>query len=113
MTSTLEAIDDANFEREVLGSSTPYLLTFSAAWCAPCRALQPILEELAREYRGQLRIGKLDIDESQIIAPQLGVRGAPTLILFQNGKVQARQLGLVPKRTLLKLLGLSPVHASV
>jgi thioredoxin 1 len=104
MASILEPIDDLNFETEVLGSNLPYLLDFSASWCAPCRALQPILETLAAEQRGRLRIGKLDIDASPGIADRLGVRGAPTLVLFSGGQERARTLGLTSRHALLAML---------
>ena len=103
MTHYLEQIDDESFAREVLGSDVPYLLDFGAVWCAPCSALEPILEELAREQHGRLRVGKIDIDDSPLIASQLGIRGAPTLVLFRSGREVARRLGLIPKRALLEL----------
>ena len=106
MTSSLEHIDDLNFETEVLGSEQPYLLDFSAVWCAPCKALQPIIEKLAEEYRGQLRVGKIDIDDSPGTAARLGVRGAPTLVLFRGGREHARKLGFTNRAGLLQLAGL-------
>ena len=105
MASTLEAIDDLNFEAEVLGSKLPFLLDFSASWCAPCRALSPILETLAVEQRGKLRIGKIDLDESPGVAARLGVRGVPTLLLFSEGQERARKLGLANRKALLAMIG--------
>jgi thioredoxin 1 len=105
MSQYLEKIDDESFAREVLGSNLPFLLDFGAVWCAPCRALEPILEELAREQHGRLRVGKIDIDDSSLIASRLGIRGAPTLVLFRSGKEVARRIGLIPKRALLELVG--------
>ena len=102
----MEEVDDRSFERLVLGSTEPYLLDFSALWCPPCRALEPILEALAQEHRGQLRVGKIDIDSSPEIAARNGVRGAPTLVLFRDGKEAGRKLGLTTRRALLSLLGL-------
>lgn len=99
----LESIDDLNFEQEVLRSEQPYMLEFSATWCSPCRALQPILESVAGELRGQLRVGKVDMDESPAVAARYGVRGAPTVIVFRDGKEHARKLGLTQKRVLLEL----------
>jgi thioredoxin 1 len=104
MTSRIEDIDDLNFEREVLQSEAPYLLDFSAAWCAPCRALESILEAIASEQDGRLRVGKVDIDQSPAVAARFGVRGAPTLVLFRDGKEAARRLGLTSKPALLALL---------
>ena len=97
-------IDDFNFDREVLGSELPFLLDFTAAWCAPCRALAPILDALADENVGAFKVGKLDIDNAPGVAARFGVRGAPTLIVFQNGRETARRLGSTNKLNLLKLV---------
>ena len=107
MTSRIEHVDDLNFERVVLEAKEPYLLDFSATWCSPCRALEPILEAIASEQDGRLRVGKIDIDESPAVAARFGVRGAPTLILFRGGKEAARRLGLTSKAALLALSGLA------
>jgi thioredoxin 1 len=104
MATFLEDVTDLNFDAEVLGSSEPFLLDFSATWCAPCRALDPILQALAQQYEGQLRIGKIDIDSSPEVAGRLGVRGAPTLVLFHAGKEQARRLGFTNRAALIQLL---------
>jgi thioredoxin 1 len=106
MTSFVEPIDDLNFDSEVLGSQVPFLLDFSATWCAPCRALNPILEGLAEQQRGALRVGKIDIDSSPAVAARFGVRGAPTLLVFRNGKEAARRIGLTNRDGLLKLVDL-------
>jgi thioredoxin 1 len=114
MTKQLETINDLNFEDEVLRSEQPYVLEFGAAWCSPCRALEPILAELASDLRGQVRVGKLDIDNSPATAARFGVRGAPTIIVFRDGKECGRKLGLTPKRALLELAqtGFQPVQAA-
>jgi thioredoxin 1 len=104
MATHLEEIDDMNFDTEVLGSEQPFLLDFSAVWCAPCRAMQPFIESLAEEYKGKLRVGKLDIDNSPAVASRLAVRGAPTLVLFRNGKEAARKLGFTNRQALVKLI---------
>lgn len=103
MIAQLESINDLNFEQEVLGSCQPYVLEFSAAWCSPCRALEPILQELASELRGSVRVGKLDIDDSPEVAARYGVRGAPTIIVFRAGREHARKLGLTRKQSLRAL----------
>lgn len=110
MTKKLEAIDEANFEQQVLGSELPYLLEFSATWCPPCRALEPILEAVAAELQGQLRVGKLDIDSAPEVAARYGVRGAPTVIAFRDGKETGRKLGLTQKRVILELAAQSSTH---
>lgn len=111
MTHPIETITEPDFEREVLGSSVPYLLDFSASWCAPCRALEPILEQIAREHQGRLRVGKIDMDDASELAARLGVRGAPTVVLFHAGREQARQLGLTSKAKLLARFGLPAASA--
>jgi len=94
----------ANFETEVLKSKTPVLVDFYAQWCPPCRLLTPILEELAEELKGKIKIGKLDVDKNQSIASQYGVMSIPTLILFKNGKEEKRIIGLRTKEELKREL---------
>jgi thioredoxin 1 len=106
MATQVEEINDLNFDTEVLTSEQPFLLDFSAVWCAPCKALNPIIESIAEQYRGQLRVGKIDIDGSPSVASRFGVRGAPTLLVFRNGKEAARRLGLSSRDVLVKLAGL-------
>jgi thioredoxin 1 len=106
MSTAVEHIDDDNFEREVLASTLPYLLDFSAVWCAPCKALNPIIASIAEEFQGKLRVGKIDLDEAPAVAARLGVRGAPTLVLFRDGKEQARHLGMTSKPRLLRWVSL-------
>ncbi|MBL9037928.1 MAG: thioredoxin [Archangium sp.] len=93
-------VGDASFKSEVLESSTPVLVDFWATWCAPCRAIAPALDELATQYKGQVKIAKLDVDESQQVAQQYGVRSIPTLLLFKGGKVVDQLVGAVPKAKL-------------
>ena len=114
MTKHVEHIDDANFDSQVLASEQPYLLDFSAVWCAPCRALNPILDSIAEQYQGQLRIGKIDMDDSPAVASRFAVRAAPTLILFRNGQEAARRVGLAPRDMIVKLAGVgsAPVATS-
>jgi thioredoxin 1 len=106
MPSPVEVVDDENFETTVLTSEQPYLLDFSATWCPPCKALDPILEALAEQFQGQLRVGKINIDTNPKIPSRYQVRGAPTLLLFKNGQEAERKLGLTNRQTLLKLTGL-------
>ena len=98
-------INDLNFETEVLKSSVPFLLDFGAAWCGPCKALAPIVDKLADEFTGKVRVGKLDIDDSPAIANKFGIRGVPTVLVFKAGAEAARHVGMTNKETLIKLLG--------
>jgi len=87
-----------NFQQEVLKSPSPVLVDFWAEWCGPCKMIAPILDELADEYSGRARIGKVDIDQHQSLAAEYGVRAIPTLLLFQNGQVAEQIVGLRSKR---------------
>jgi thioredoxin 1 len=89
-----------NFSQEVLQSPTPVLVDFWAQWCNPCRALTPILDELADEYDGRVKIGKVNIDDQQALATEYGVRAIPTLLLFNQGQVADQIVGLRSKRDL-------------
>jgi len=95
---------DDNFEAEVLKSSAPVLVDFWATWCAPCKAIGPIVEELAESYAGRIKIGKVNVDENQATPGQYGVRGIPTLVLFKDGKVVDQLVGAVPRNQLEALL---------
>jgi thioredoxin 1 len=98
-------INDGNFETEVLSSEVPFLLDFSAVWCGPCKVLAPVVERLASEYQGKVKVGKLDIDESPGVASKFGIRGVPTVVVFKGGKESGRHVGVTNKETLLKLVG--------
>lgn len=92
---------DANFEAEVLGSDVPVLVDFWAAWCGPCRNLAPIVDQIAEEYQGKLKVGKVDTDANQQRAVSLGVTSIPALFVFKGGEVVARFVGLMPKAKLV------------
>lgn len=94
-------ITDQNFETEVLKSDQPVLIDFWAVWCGPCRAIAPIVEQLAGEYEGKVKIGKLDVDENPDTAVKYGVRSIPTLLLFKNGQVVDTIIGAVQKNVIV------------
>jgi len=96
-------LTDLNFEEEVIQSPIPVLVDFSATWCGPCRALAPLIDQLANELEG-VKIGKMDIDESPVTAKQYEVRGVPTVMVFKGGKPTAQYVGLTTKKNLIELL---------
>jgi thioredoxin 1 len=98
------AFTDANFDQEVLQSDIPVLVDFWATWCAPCKAIAPLVDTVADEYAGKVKVGKVNVDENQAIPGKFGVRGIPTLILFKGGAVVDQIVGAVPKSQLDALL---------
>ena len=97
-------ISDDNFENEVLKSDKPVLIDFWATWCGPCRTIAPIVEEIALEYNGKVKVGKLDVDNNQQTAIKYGVRSIPTLLVFKNGEVKETIIGAVPKGQIVQKL---------
>lgn len=98
-------INDLNFDAEVLKSSVPFLLDFSATWCGPCKVLSPIVDKLADELQGKVRVGKVDIDDSPGVTAKFGIRGVPTVLVFKAGQESGRHVGVTNKETLVKMLG--------
>lgn len=97
-------LTDDNFQAEVLESPVPVLVDFWAAWCGPCRMIAPLIEELAEEYEGRAKIGKLDVDYNGQVAGAFGIRSIPTLLFFKNGRVVDQVIGVVPKKALAQRL---------
>ena len=98
-------LTEANFDQEVLNASTPVLVDFWATWCGPCKMIAPILDEIADEKAGVIKIGKVDVDENQAISARYGIRAIPTLLLFKGGEVKEQIVGgMVSKRDLLAKL---------
>lgn len=100
----VQVFNDLNFETEVLTSNVPVLVDFTATWCGPCKQLSPIVDQLATELAGQVKVGKLDVDDSPVTAGKYGVRGVPTVMVFKNGERAAQHVGLTTKQKLIDLV---------
>jgi len=97
-------LSDESFQKEVLQSEIPVLVDFWASWCGPCLALAPVIDEIANEYEGKIKICKLNVDENQKTAMEYGIKGIPTILFFKNGKVVDQSVGLVPKEQLKEII---------
>jgi thioredoxin 1 len=104
MAGKVQVFSDANFETEVLKSEVPTLVDFWAVWCAPCRALAPTIEELAGQYDGRVKVGKLNVDENAETGNRFQIRGIPTLLLFHRGVVKETMVGLQAKEKIEQVL---------
>ncbi len=100
------AVTEANFDEEVVKSNVPVLVDFWAEWCGPCRMVAPIVEEVAKDYAGRVKVGKVNVDENQSLASKYGIRSIPSLLVFKGGIVVNQVIGAVPKSELVKRLDL-------
>ena len=98
----VQQVSDESFDREVLKADLPVLIDFWAPWCGPCKAIAPVVEELAKEYAGKLKVVKMNVDDNPQTPSKYGVRGIPNLILFKGGEVRDQIIGAVPKAQLVK-----------
>ncbi len=102
--SSLTHVTDKNFDAEVLKAAIPVLVDFWATWCGPCRSISPLVEELANEFTGRVKVTKCNVDENPSTPSQYGVRGIPTIILFKDGKILDQIVGAVPKARLKSMI---------
>ena len=100
----IQHVSDESFDSDVLNSGVPVLVDFWAEWCGPCKVIAPVLEEIASEYDGKIKVCKLDIDANEATPPKYGIRGIPTLMLFKNGNVEATKVGALSKSQLTAFL---------
>ena len=103
-TSSIQRVTDDTFDPEVLKSETPVLVDYWAEWCGPCKSIAPILDEVAKEYEGRLKIAKINVDENQQVPAKFGIRGIPTLMLFKGGQLAATKVGALSKAQLTAFL---------
>jgi thioredoxin 1 len=96
----IKELTDANFETEVLKSDVPTLVDFWAVWCGPCKQIAPMVDALANDYKGRLKVAKVDVDHNQIVAQQYSVKSIPTLLIFKGGKVVGQLIGAMPRSKL-------------
>ena len=104
MAGNVLEVNDANFEQSVLKSEQPVLVDFWATWCGPCKAIAPIVDEVATSYDGKAKVYKMDVDKNNSTPMRYGVRGIPTLLIFKNGQVAEQIVGFVPKETIERAL---------
>ena len=104
MSEDILYVTDDTFEADVINSSAPVLVDYWAEWCGPCKMIAPILEEIASEYSGKIKVAKLNIDDNPQTPPKYGIRGIPTLMLFKNGEVEATKVGALSKSQLTAFL---------
>nr|WP_026155017.1 thioredoxin TrxA [Thiolinea disciformis] len=104
MSENIMSVSDASFEQDVLKSDIPVLVDYWAEWCGPCKQIAPLLEEIAVEYAGRVKVAKLNIEDNRQVPPKYGIRGIPTLMLFKDGAVEATKVGALSKTQLAAFL---------
>jgi thioredoxin 1 len=100
----VQEFNELNFDQEVLKSEVPVLVDFTATWCGPCKAIAPLVDQLADEFEGKMKVGKLDIDDAPGVAQRFGIRGVPTLYVFKGGEVVGKMVGAAPKQNIAQLM---------
>jgi thioredoxin 1 len=100
----VQEFNELNFDQEVLKSEVPVLVDFTATWCGPCKAISPLVDQLADEFEGKVKVGKLDIDDAPGVAQRFGIRGVPTLYVFKGGEVVGKMVGAAPKQNIAQLM---------
>ena len=111
MSELISHVSDASFEQDVLKAEGAVLVDYWAEWCGPCKMIAPVLDEIAKDYQGKLKICKLNIDENQDTPPKYGVRGIPTLMLFKDGQMTSMKVGAMPKGKIVEWLAEAGVKA--
>ena len=106
-TDSVMEVSDANFQAEVINAELPVIVDFWAAWCGPCRMVSPLIEEIAKDYEGKVKVTKLNVDENRETAGKYGIMSIPTILLFKDGSVSKQVVGAMPKTALVTELGLS------
>lgn len=104
MSADILHVTDDNFDAEVLSSDLPVLVDFWAEWCGPCKMIAPVLEEIAEEFAGKIKVTKLNIDQNEATAPKFGIRSIPTLMIFKNGNAEATKVGALSKSELVAFI---------
>jgi thioredoxin 1 len=102
--SDIKHVTDDSFEPDVLKSDVPVLVDYWAEWCGPCKSIAPVLEQVASEYHGRVKVAKINVDENKLVPAKFGIRGIPTLMLFKNGNVEATRVGALSKSQLTAFL---------
>jgi thioredoxin 1 len=104
MSDAIVTITDANFEEEVLKSALPVIVDFWAVWCGPCKAIAPIVDQIAIDYKDKLKVGKLDVDSNRAVPAKFGVRGIPTILMFKDGQLKETIVGALPKDKIVAMI---------